>query len=138
MFTACLYLAEQLYPFGDAVGDAVVPSGISADVTSPPLTLSPRFRFFGRNEDTLYVTSTSVYSDVLSLTACCSRLPWVLCTLVMLYSKTAKEVTLFSFSESQKSRVPQPLWLHWRLVESQSFLEGLLQISVNASGPFKC
>ena len=73
MFTACLYLAEQLYPFGDAVGDAVVPSGISADVTSPPLTLSPRFRFFGRDEDTLYVTSTSVYSDVLSLTACCSH-----------------------------------------------------------------
>ena len=65
-------------------------------------------------------------------------LPWVPCTLVMLYSKTAKEVTLFSFSESHKSRVPQPLRLHWRLVESQSFLEGLLRISVNASGSFKC
>ena len=73
MFTACLYLAEQLYPFGDEVGDAVVPSGISADVTSPPLTLSPRFRYFGRDEDTLYVTTISVYSDVLSLTACCSH-----------------------------------------------------------------
>ena len=84
MFTACLYLAEQLYPFGDAVGDAAVPSGISADVTSPPLTLSPRFRYFGRDEDTLYVTTISVYSDVLSrdsmLFTC---LPWVLCTLVM-------------------------------------------------------
>ena len=46
---------DQLYPFGDAVGDAAVPSGISADVTSPPLTLSPTFRFFGMNEDTIYV-----------------------------------------------------------------------------------
>ena len=46
---------DQLYPFGDAVGDAAVPSGISADVTSPPLTLSPTFRFFGRDEDTIYV-----------------------------------------------------------------------------------
>ena len=46
---------DQLYPFGDAVGDAAVPSGISADITSPPLTLSPTFRFFGRDEDTIYV-----------------------------------------------------------------------------------
>ena len=47
--------ADQLYPFGDAVGDASVPSGIAADTTSPPLTLSPTFRFFGMDEDTLYV-----------------------------------------------------------------------------------
>ena len=51
----CTHFADQLYPFGDAVGDATVPSGIAADVTSPPLTLSPTFRFFGMDEDTLYV-----------------------------------------------------------------------------------
>ena len=49
---------DQLYPFGDAVGDAFVPSGIAVDTTSPPLTLSPRFRFFGRDEDILYVSYT--------------------------------------------------------------------------------
>ena len=54
----CTYFADQLYPFGDAVGDAAVPSGIAADTTSPPLTLSPTFRFFGMNEDTLYVGYT--------------------------------------------------------------------------------
>ena len=52
----CMHsFADQLYPFGDAVGDASVPSGIAADTTSPPLTLSPTFRFFGMDEDTLYV-----------------------------------------------------------------------------------
>ena len=60
MFTAFLYFAEQLYPFGDAVGDAAVPSGIALDTTSPPLTLSPRFRFFGGDEGTIYVSYTSV------------------------------------------------------------------------------
>ena len=54
-FVLCTHFADQLYPFGDAVGDAAVPSGIAADVTSPPLTLSPTFRFFGRDEDTIYV-----------------------------------------------------------------------------------
>ena len=55
--TICVYthFADQLYPFGDAVGDAAVPSGIAADTTSPPLTLSPTFRFFGMDEDTIYV-----------------------------------------------------------------------------------
>ena len=57
--TACLYFADQLYPFGDAVGDAAVPSGIALDTTSPPLTLSPRFRFFGRDEGTIHVSYRS-------------------------------------------------------------------------------
>ena len=59
MFTVCLYFADQLYPFGDEVGDAAVPSGIVLDTTSPPLTLTSRFRFFGMDEDTIYVSYTS-------------------------------------------------------------------------------
>ena len=49
---------DQFYPFGNEVGDALVPFGIvdQNDTISPPLTLSPRFRFFGRDEDTLYVS----------------------------------------------------------------------------------
>ena len=53
----CTHFADQLYPFGDVVGDAAVPSGIveQSDTISPPLTLSPTFRFFGMDEDTIYV-----------------------------------------------------------------------------------
>ena len=54
----CTHFADHLYPFGDAVGDAAVPSGIVADTTSPPLTLSPTFRFFGIDEDTIHVGYT--------------------------------------------------------------------------------
>ena len=56
---------DQLYPFGDAVGDALLPSGIALDNTSsPPLTLSSRFRFFGRDEDTLYVSYIHIWSNI--------------------------------------------------------------------------
>jgi len=49
-----LYFADPFYPFGAGAGDSMVPTGAPA-VTSPALTLAPPFRFFSRNENTIYV-----------------------------------------------------------------------------------
>ena len=52
-----LVFAEQLYPFGRGVGDVFLMAGVAASPeTAPPVTLEPSFRFFGRDEDTLYVS----------------------------------------------------------------------------------
>ena len=50
-----LYFADLFYPFGAGAGDIVVPPGTPAN-TSDRLTLAPPFRFFSRNESTLYVS----------------------------------------------------------------------------------
>lgn len=64
LFIPCF--ADQLYPFGAAVGDDIVGFGIvdQNGTVSPPLMLSPAFRFFGRDEDTLYVNYIHIYSNV--------------------------------------------------------------------------
>ena len=55
--SSVLVFAEQLYPFGRGVGDVFLTAGVAASPeTAPPLTLEPSFRFFGRDEGTLYVS----------------------------------------------------------------------------------
>ena len=51
------HFADQFYPFGREVGDEELTPGIvpTPETSSPPLTLTPPFRFFSNDEDTIYV-----------------------------------------------------------------------------------
>ena len=70
-----LYFADPFYPFGAGAGDNMVPTGAPA-VTSPALTLAPPFRFFSRNENTIYVScGISVY--LLALTLVVFKVYWL-------------------------------------------------------------
>ena len=47
-------------PFGDPAGDRIGP--YQNDAVSPAITLSTMFPFYGRNEDTVYVSDVHVHA----------------------------------------------------------------------------